>query len=209
MTESEPSSASPATTTAVEASSPQAATTYEYAWGAPPTTFDYFTERYYHQYRIDDCKKTPGNHVRLLQHSNGLCVVCVDPDHAALEALKRDPQLRIASIVFGSGRGNNQLSPENLNVVGKKKKNALICQVDTKLCTLTLSDGSAFALPACLNGFLLELNASLTASPWLVAAAPTAEGYLAIVNPSPKNDFSAMRKVWTATGGDAQGDDDE
>lgn len=181
----------------------------DYRWCPAPTTFEYYTERYYCQYLVPDCKGTPGNHVRVLQHSNGLCVVCVDPSHTALAALRQNQDLRIASVEFGSGRENSGLSPDRLHIVGKRKKNAFVAQVETKLCTLTLSDGTAFVIPACVNGFLLELNAALLTSPWLVAAAPTTEGYLAVVNPTVKNDFGAMEKLWTATGGDAPGEDED
>ncbi|CCW66474.1 unnamed protein product [Phytomonas sp. Hart1] len=169
----------------------------------PPTSFDYFTARYYNHYLFEDCKKVPGNSVRLLQHSNGLCILCVDPSHAALQALRTAaPTLSLLSVVFGSGRGNSNIAAGSIGVVGKKKKNAIVCQVETKLCTLMLSDGSSYSIPACLNGFVIELNENLMANPWLVATAPTTEGFLAVINPSAKNDFTGMKKIWTATGGD-------
>lgn len=178
-----------------------------YARFPAPTTFDFFTERYYHQYLFEDCKKVPGNNVRVLQHSNGICVVCLDPSHIAIAAVKANPELRIASVVFGSGRNSHDIATGNVKVTGRKKKNAMLCQADMRICTVTLSDGTVYTIPTCLNGHLLELNPEVASHPWLAASAPMAEGFLAIISPSLRNDFSAMKKVWTATGGDAAGED--
>ncbi|CCW60720.1 unnamed protein product [Phytomonas sp. EM1] len=170
-----------------------------------PTTFEYFTERYYHQYLFEDCKKIVGNNIRLMLHSNGLCVLCVDPSHVALQAIRSAPpeqKLSVRSVVYGSGRGNSNIATGSIGVVGKKKKNAAVCQVETKMCTLTLSDGTSYPIPACVNGFVLELNENLMKEPWMIASAPTVEGFIAVINPSAKNDFTGIKKLWTATGGD-------
>lgn len=180
---------------------------WSYVRAPLPTSFDYFTERYYHQYCIRDTKKTPGNNCRILQHSNGMCVLCVDSSHALVQRCAADASLTVSKVEFFKGR--TPITPESIQVVGKKKKNALVCQNDTKLCGISLSDGTEFTIPACVNGFVLELNALVVEQPWMVAAAPTAEGYLALINPTSKADFSGYDKVWTATGGDAAGEDDE
>lgn len=196
---------------AAEGSSTAAAAATE-DWSYVPlpssTTFDYFTERYYHQFSIRDCKKVKGNDCRILQHSNGLCVLCLDPNHAVVRrCTPADAGVTVAKVAFFKGR--TAIVPESIQVVGKKKKNALVCQNDTKLCGIVLSDGTEYTIPACVNGFVLELNATLLEQPWMVAAAPTAEGYLAIINPTSKADFSGYEKIWTATGGDAVGDDED
>ncbi|KPA82406.1 hypothetical protein ABB37_03482 [Leptomonas pyrrhocoris] len=180
---------------------------WSYVRAPPPQSFDYFTERYYHQYCIRDTKKTPGNNCRILQHSNGMCVLCVDSSHVLVQKCAADPATTVTKVEFFKGR--TAITPESIQVVGKKKKNALVCQNDTKLCGIALSDGTEYTIPACVNGFVLELNATVMEQPWVVAAAPTTEGYLAVINPTSKADFSGYDKVWTATGGDAAGEEDE
>ncbi|GET92387.1 hypothetical protein, conserved [Leishmania tarentolae] len=188
----------------------EAAATVDWSYVTLPssTTFDYFTERYYHQFSIRDCKKVKGNDCRILQHSNGLCVLCLDPNHEVVRRCAHaDAVVTVAKVSFFKGR--TAIVPEDIQVVGKKKRNAVVCQNDTKLCGIVLSDGTEYAIPACVNGFVLELNATLLEQPWMVAVAPTSEGYLAIINPSAKADFSGYEKVWTATGGDTVGEDED
>lgn len=192
-------------TAAAEAAA--AAVNWSYVRAPLPTSFDYFTKRYYHQYCIRDTKKTPGNNCRILQHSNGLCVLCLDGSHALVQKCALDLGVTVAKVEFFKGR--NTITPESIQVVGKKKKNALVCQNDTKLCGIVLSDGTEYTIPACVNGFVLELNVTVMEQPWIVAAAPMTEGYLAVINPTSKADFSGYDKVWAATGGDAAGEEDD
>ncbi|KAK7196269.1 hypothetical protein NESM_000562700 [Novymonas esmeraldas] len=188
--------------------SPASALDWSYVRLPASTTFDYFTERYYHQFSIRDCKKVKGNDCRILQHSNGLCVLCIDPAHELVQRCNSaDAAVTVAKVEFFKGR--TAITPDSIQVVGKKKKNALVCQNDTKLCSIVLSDGTEYTIPACVNGFVLELNATVLEHPWMVAAAPITEGYLAVINPTSKADFSLYDKVWTATGGDAAADDDD
>lgn len=179
-----------------------------YAREPNPTSFMYFTERYFHQFLIEQAKSTPGNNCRILQHSNGLFILCIDPSHAAIAAVKGG-EVTVTSVTFGSGRSNSSVTPDSIKVVGKRKRNALICQADTKICSITLSNGTVYTIPACINGFVLELNGALMDNPWLVVEAPTAEGFLAVINPSTKNDLSHLQRLWTATGGEAGGEDDD
>ncbi|KPI84887.1 hypothetical protein ABL78_6069 [Leptomonas seymouri] len=190
-----------------EAVAPSTTVDWSYVRSPLPRSFDYFIERYYHQYCIRDAKRTAGNNCRILQHSNGLCVLCVDSSHALVQKCGADPAVTVSKVEFFKGR--TIVTPESIQVVGKKKKNALVCQNDTKLCGITLSDGTEYSVPACVNGFVLELNATVMEQPWMVAAAPMAEGYLAVINPTSKADFSGYGKVWTATGGDAAGEEDD
>lgn len=169
-----------------------------------PTTFDYATQRYFTQYIFRDCKKVEGNHCRILQHSNSLVVVTLDPSHAAVQA---GPE-QLDRIEFGSSRSNQNKNPSVINVVGKRKKNALICHADMRLCTVFLKDGRSFPIPACVNGFVLEFNTALQSTPELLVLAPLSEGFLAVVDVNTKNNYSAMEKVWTATGGEVLGDEE-
>eukprot|EP00796_Vickermania_ingenoplastis_P007345 gene7345-5179_t len=164
-----------------------------------PSTFDYATARYYTHYIFRDCKKVAGNNIRILQHSNGLAVVTLDPSHAAVTAGLEG----IDRIEFGSSRNKaGGSNPSAINVVGKRKKNAMICHADMRLCTIFLKDGQVFPIPACVNGFILEFNNLILQQPQLAVHAPSCEGFIAIVDVNTKNNFSEMEKVWTATGGE-------
>ncbi|KEG12292.1 hypothetical protein DQ04_01831100 [Trypanosoma grayi] len=184
-----------------------------------PSTFDYFTERYYHQYIVQNCKGVEGNNCRLLVHSNGLCVLCLDESHAAVRAFKQTDiiqhsddgaKLGVSSVVFGSGRGNSRMAPGAIQVVGKRKKNAIICQEDTKVCIITMTDGTVYSIPACIDGFVLELNPAIMERPELIVQAPTVEGYIAVISPNyNKLKLGKYTKVAAATGGDIMDDDDD
>lgn len=180
---------------------------WSYVSESMPTSFEYFTQRYYHHYQVENCKGIVGNHCRLLQHSNGLCILCVDPTHQLMTACSKGSSIVVQKVEFCKGK--TPLTPESIQVVGKRKKNALVCQTDTKLCTITLSDGTEYPIPACLNGFVLELNAKLMTQPNMVSAAPMVEGFLAIINPSAKADLSIYPKIWAATGGDAAAEEED
>ncbi|RNF07044.1 hypothetical protein TraAM80_03678 [Trypanosoma rangeli] len=184
-----------------------------------PSSFDYFTERYYHQYVVRNCKGVENNNCRLLVHSNGLCVLCLDGSHAAIQAHRRatsmDGELvpshpRIESVTFGSGRGNAKMAPERICVVGKRKKNAVICQEDTNICVIAMTDKTVYKIPACLAGFVLELNPAVQDRPELLATAPTVEGFIAVISPNYKKvDLIKYIKVSEATGGDVIEDNDD
>ncbi|KAH9577419.1 hypothetical protein LSM04_005093 [Trypanosoma melophagium] len=190
-----------------------------YTVDAKPSTFDYYTERYFHQYLVKNCKGVENNNCRLLVHSNGLCILSIDESHAAVRSCQKNVMieenasgvnLHITSVTFGSGRGNSRMTPEGIRVVGKRKKNAIICQEDTKICVLTMSDGTVYNVPACIDGFVLELNAAIQERPALLVEAPTTEGYIAIISPNQhKVNFSKFIKVSTATGGDIMDEDEE
>ncbi|KAG8349016.1 hypothetical protein ERJ75_000706300 [Trypanosoma vivax] len=177
-----------------------------------PSTFDYFTERYYHQYLVKDCKGLDGNNCRLMVHSNGICVLCLDDSHAAVQAFRcstGDGSVTVSSIVLGSGRGNSQIGSGKLHVVGKRKRNAAVCQVDTKMCTITLSNGGVYCVPACVHGYVLELNTALLERPALAVEAPSGEGYIAIISLSHnKINLSEYTKLSSPSGGDVVEDDE-
>ncbi|ESL08860.1 hypothetical protein TRSC58_03431 [Trypanosoma rangeli SC58] len=158
-----------------------------------PSSFDYFTERYYHQYVVSNCKGVENNNCRLLVHSNGLCVLCLDGSHAAIQSHRRATSTdgkvvpshsRIESVTFGSGRGNAKMAPESIRVVGKRKKNAIICQEDTNICVIAMTDETVYKIPACVPGFVLELNPAVQDRPELLAAAPTAVGFYVRYSPN-------------------------
>nr|CCC90020.1 conserved hypothetical protein [Trypanosoma congolense IL3000] len=189
-----------------------------YVVAPKPSTFDYFTERYYYQYVVKGCKGVEGNNCRLLVHSNGICVLCLDETHVAVEAAGVAAAAKsggaaengtVASVVFGSGRGNSQISSGNIHVSGKRKRHAAICQADTNICLITMTSGAVYRVPACVDGFVLELNSALQQHPNLVTHAPTTEGYIALISPNySKVRFGDFTRLSVPTGGDVVEDDD-
>ena len=170
---------------------------------APPP-FIFFTERYFSHFVARNCKGVPGNNVRLLQHSNGLCVMCIDPSHV----LVRDrSDWAIVSLSHSVRRGNYVKERKSVVCVGKKKKNAARCQKEMILCFLevkgTSSSIESFRLPVCVDGVVLEINPRLVSNPSLLLDAPLTEGFIAIINPSAdKSNFSDLEMVWASTCGE-------
>lgn len=182
-----------------------------------PKAFTYFTERYFSQYIIRNCKGIEGNNVRLLLHSNGLCIVCVDPSSMLM-------QMKIVSMTHSLKHDRS----EPIKVQGKRKKNALLCQLDMALCFIDVipKDATADAVvvpkkppsateagqlrvPACVDGLLLEINPFLVHRPELLQEAPLTEGFIAVVNPNGKMKFDKYEKLWTATSGEVFAQEDE
>lgn len=181
-----------------------------------PTSFDCVSKRYFTHYIVRDCKKVKNNNCRLLQHSNSLIVLTLDPSHTAVVA---GPDA-LDHIEFGSSRRPKENTSENqpnlqsrsfspIQVVGKRKKNAVTCHEDMRLCTIYMKNGDFFHIPACVNGFVLEFNELLINHPELLLQCPLSEGFLAIISVKTSNNFAAMEKVWTATGGEALVDEEE
>lgn len=181
-----------------------------------PTSFDCVSKRYFTHYIVRDCKKVKNNNCRLLQHSNSLIVLTLDPSHAAVVAGPEE----LDHIEFGSSRrpkenssGNQQsfqsrsFSP--IQVVGKRKKNAVVCHQEMRLCTIYMKNGDFFHIPACVNGFVLEYNELLIEHPEALLQCPLSEGFLAIISVNTSNNFAEMEKIWTATGGEALMDGEE
>lgn len=175
-----------------------------------PKAFTFFTERYFSQYIIRDCKGIKGNHVRLLLHSNGLCVVCIDPSNVLCQKSAKIKQLSHSTKKDRAGP---------IKVQGKRKKNALLCQRDMVVCFVDLdavdsenSNDEANAgpvtatrqirVPACVDGLILEINPYLVKRPQLLQEAPLTEGFIAIVNPHAKMNFDEYEKLSSATSGE-------
>ena len=181
-----------------------------------PKSFTFFTERYFSQYLIRNCKGIEGNNVRLLLHSNGLCIVCVDPSSILL-------QMQIVAMTHSLKHDRS----EPIKVQGKRKKNALLCQVDMALCFVdvvpkdlpldtvvpkkapSLTEAGQLRVPACVDGLLLEINPFLIHRPQLLQEAPLTEGFIAVVNPNGKMKFDKYEKLSTATSGEVFAQDDE
>jgi hypothetical protein len=168
-----------------------------------PTTFVYFTERYFSQFVVRNCKQVEGNNVRLLLHSNGLCVMCLDPSHAVISE-----KLRVTQLSHSIRRGPQFQDRSPIKTQGKRKKHAMLCQRDMVLLFIETDCGRSFRVPACVDGVVLEINQYLVQRPQLVVESPTVEGFVAIINPYAKMDFGAYEKVITATNGELYGEED-
>jgi glycine cleavage system H lipoate-binding protein len=160
----------------------------------PPKKFVYFTERYFSQFLVRDCKGIAGNNVRLLLHSNNLCLLCIDLSHELISK-----QMIIASLSHAPKRSNSKVDRENIKVQGKRKKNGVICQKDTCLCHITTSEGVEFRIPACIDGHVLEINPLLVRRPSLLLEAPMTEGFIAIINPRSETSFDKFEKLSVCT----------
>lgn len=192
-----------------------------------PKSFTYFTERYFSQYIVRDCKGIEGNNVRILVHSNGLCLVCLDPSHFLV-------QNRSKSVIKGLSHSLKKDRSEPIKPQGKRKKNAVLCQRDMVICFIDVAvEGGAdeqtpkiesdsamestsatvaappaekltrqIRVPACVDGLVLEINPYLVKQPSLLQCCPLTEGFIAIVNPHAKMRFDTMEKLSVATSGE-------
>lgn len=209
--------AAPTTTTADGAATSDAAALVVAAPPCPypmgehvriPKSFTYYTDRYYTQYVLKDCKGVKGNNIRLLLHSNMLCILCLDPSH---ELVVNRHTMKISSLGHSSQKhlSKNGQQERQVKVQGKKKKNAVVCQKEMNLCFIETECGREYKVPAGIDGSLLEINANLAKYPSLIQRFPTTEGFIAIINPHAKARFDHMERVWTATSGELGEGDDE
>ncbi|CUE71574.1 Hypothetical protein, putative [Bodo saltans] len=191
-----------------------------------PKSFTFFTERYFSQYVIRNCKGIEGNNVRLLVHSNGLCLVCLDPSHFLVKN-------RSSNVISGLSHSLKKDRSEPIRPQGKRKKNAVLCQRDMVICfvdvvieaaepqvTVDNTDGSVVSpppvvaatkqirVPACVDGLVLEINPYLAKQPSLLQCCPLTEGYIAIVNPHAKMRFDELERISIATSGEVALDGD-
>lgn len=125
-----------------------------------PRHFAYFTKRYFTQFLVRDVKGVPGNNVRLLLHSNNICIVCLDPSHA----LFTDPTVGTITNVYTGFKRHGKFHDRNVqqnSVAGKRKKNALFVDGGTNLLGFDTSGGQSFRIGSVVRGWLLEVNSRL------------------------------------------------
>ena len=116
------------------------------------------------------------NHQVVSVHSNGLCMLNVDPSAPMMQ-----PPHRITAVNYRSHDSKNLLAN---TVSGKKKIGAVFVLPRDMVCTLAVSDGSGgeseVALFGCVRGSVIEVNQRLIEHPELLG---TPEGYVAIIMP--------------------------
>ena len=157
-----------------------------------PVSFPYFIFRYYSHYVVRDVRGIVGNHLRLMLHTNGICILCVDPEHAVCQS--GSPP--IANISFNTKRGRNaDLVDAVQRVKGKHKRNAVQCNANMLILTITLENQLEYTVPACVDGCVLEINTRIRDCPSLLSSRPLTDGYVAILNPRPSTRFEAFTLV--------------
>ena len=112
------------------------------------------------------------NHQTVHVHSNGLCVLSVDPSPPMLR-----PPLKVTAINYRSHDSKNLTATA---VSGKKKIGAVFILPRDMVCTISVSDGSEITLYGCVRGSVIEVNPRLVEEPELLG---TPEGYLAVILP--------------------------
>lgn len=170
-----------------------------------PSGFNFYLTRYYSHYLVPNAKGFAGNHLRILQHSNHLIVLCVDPTHAALS--ERHTITRVHHDVRRGGKLRDRLDAPT-KLVGKRKRNAMYCQEETVLAIIETADGTEFRIPATINGIVLEINPNISRDPTLIKRCPVSEGFVAVINPRSGTKFDGYTLISTMThaydGEDAQ-----
>jgi hypothetical protein len=112
-------------------------------WPALPLRqFTYFTERYFDQYVIRDVRGVPGHNLRLLRHSNGLLVLCLDPSHVLLQPSPSSGVVEAPVLTFDVKRGRGapgetrDRREDTKNIKGKGKKQAPWVQPETVIVAI-------------------------------------------------------------------------
>lgn len=157
----------------------------------PPRLFTFFSQRYFTHYLVANAKGVPGNNVRLLLHSNGVVLICMDPSHVVVtENLN---VLKVHHSVTRNGKVRDRQQGA-ANVQGKRKKNAMWCQAEMVLVVVE-TEHFEFRLPSCIAGCVIEMNPFLQRDPTLIARAPLTEGFIAIINPKGTPDYSKYELI--------------
>lgn len=136
-----------------------------------PSIVDRFFTRYYYIKKGGD--QSP---YQVLFHSNRICLICLAPDHPAL-------QKGIASINFDIGQTDRSKN----TVKGKAKKGGMILQHDSTLALLTAKSGEVYKIPSCVRSKLVEVHAEIAENPQFLETAEEGAGYFAIVLPKPEH----------------------
>lgn len=139
--------------------------------------FPTITERYFTPYYKLDVRE-PADDVRILVHSNRICMLSLAPSHVALQNGRT-----ITKVNF---KVSEKLDRSRNKVSGKGKHGAQPLQANSNICTISSSDGKAYTIKCCMNGKLVEVNETLLENPELLFQPPHKGGYLAIILPNIK-----------------------
>jgi len=118
----------------------------------------------------------PQDHVKILLHSNGICVLTLAPSHPILTK-----RLKAKTIDFQVSKKVNRLQNA---VRGKGKKGGQFFADDKQtVAFVSCDDGSRYALRNGVRGALMEVNERLVDQPDLLTSDPFGQGFLAIILP--------------------------
>lgn len=111
--------------------------------------------------------------IRILFHSNKLCVITLSPAHPVLSN-----KSQVIDVNFQVTDKCNRF----LNTVsGKRKRGAQWLNPESAICIVTTSDDQVYVIRSSIRGSLIEVNDKLHHSPYLLTKMPETEGYIAIV----------------------------
>lgn len=111
--------------------------------------------------------------LKILFHSNKLCVITLSPNHPVLSS-----ESQITDVNFQVTDKCNRF----LNTVsGKRKRGAQWLNPESPICRVTTRDGVVHVIRSGIRGNLIEVNERLRHSPHLLSKFPQTEGYIAIV----------------------------
>jgi len=116
------------------------------------------------------------DHVKILLHSNGICVLTLAPSHPILAN-----RLTVENVDFQVSKRVNRLQNA---VKGKGKKGGQFFADDKQtVAFVTCDDGSRHVLHNGVRGALIEVNERLVDMPDLLTSDPFGQGFLAIILP--------------------------
>ncbi|CAK9824959.1 Protein Abitram [Anthophora retusa] len=142
----------------------------KYQGSFPTVTDRYFTA--YYKLNV----QCPADDIRILMHSNRICMLTLAPSHIIL----RD-DVEITEVDF---KVSNKLDRVLNKVSGKSKHGAQPLQTNSNICMITCSNGKTYTIKCCIIGKLVEVNEALLQNPKLLLKPPHKGGYLAIVLPN-------------------------
>lgn len=125
-----------------------------------------------------------GEDTCVARHHNGVCVVCISPQHPIIR-LKKD----VSQVDY---------RVEMREVKGKRKKGGIVVEERTKLCALICDTGEIYSVQCAVKGTILEYNSALEKEPNLLTTKPLTNGYLGVVLPWPSKIKTAVNELMGA-----------
>lgn len=111
----------------------------------------------------------PGEDTCVLRHHNGICVVCLSPDHPVVRG-----RIKVVEV---------KLLVAMRQVSGKRKRGGTFVEQNTRLIAIRGAGNEQYEVRGSVRGVLVEFNDQLSTEPNLVATHPLTRGYLAVLLP--------------------------
>ncbi|CAK8692207.1 protein Abitram-like [Clavelina lepadiformis] len=125
----------------------------------------------------DEPSEANFNDVRILRHSNKICIVTIAPSHPLI---KQAETYKVTGI---SLKVTEKLDRSQNQVHGKRKRGAHWLNPSSPLCIISCEDGSRHTVYCGIRGSLIEINPRLLNDPSLLQKSYETNGYIAIVMP--------------------------